>query len=830
VIPRSLVLSFTYLRREWRSGGLRLLFFALWIAVTSISSVSFFTNRVQAVLQDQARELIAADRLLSSSRKPDPHWLDQARTLGLATAISVRFPSVVLAGDATQLASIKAVSNRYPLRGKLRITQQAYAEGTEVNHGPSAGEVWLDARLFSALHLHIGEHVQVGLAQLPVTQVLSYEPDRGGEFFNIAPRLMMNLDDLPATGLITPASRVHYQLYLKGDPKSLDRFQQWLQPQLLPNEEWQGVSEARPELRVALDRARQFLSLAALVAVLISGVAIAIAARRYSQRQMDYVAMLRSLGAQPGFIMGLYSWQLFWFGLLTSLLGVITGYLAQEALAHVLAGLVSGPLPAPDATPFVLGILEGLLILCGFALPSLLRLQGTPPLRVMRRSMEPPGAGTWLLYGLASLAMILLTQLQVHDFKLTMIFFGGSVATMLGLLACARILIVFIKRVRGRVGVSWRFGLANIARRPVSASLQALGFGLGIMSLLLLGLIRSDLLSDWQDRIPEGAPNQFAINIQPDQVADIEAFFARERRAPPHLYPMIRARLVAINDQPVERDNYTSPRAQRLATREFNLSWYPHLQEFNRITAGRWWSTNDQAPMFSVDEGIAGTLGIKLGDILHFDIAGTAIQAPVTSLRFVQWDSFRPNFFVVARPGMLNDLPTTYICSFYLQASEREFLNRLVRAFPNMTLIDVQAIMSQVRGIMDQVSEALQIVFLFTLAAGIIVLLAAIQSTQEERLREGAILRTLGARRSQIWTGILAEFLTLGCLAGILATLGANLIAYLVANQVLNLEFRFHASWWWVALAAGTFGIGLAGSLGVYWSLRRTPMQLLARE
>lgn len=829
-MQRSFTLAFKYLYREWRSGGLRLLFFALWIAVTSISSVSFFTNRVQAVLQDQAQELMAADRLLSSSRKPDPRWLEQAQVMGLASAISVRFPSVVLAGDATQLASIKAVSSRYPLRGKLRITQQAYAEGVEVDHGPARGEVWLDARLYSALNLKIGERIQVGQAHLPVTQILSYEPDRGGEFFNIAPRLLMHIDDLPATGLITPASRVSYQLYLKGDPKNLDRFQQWLQPQLLPAEEWQGISEARPELRVALDRARQFLSLAALVAVLISGVAIAIAARRYSQRQMDYVAILRSLGAQPGFIIGLYSWQLFWFGLVTSLLGVFTGYLAQEALANVLSGLVSGPLPAPGASPFILGILEGLLILCGFALPSLLRLQNTPPLRVMRRSMEPPGAGTWSLYVLASLAMILLTQLQVRDLKLTLIFFGGSVVTMLGLLACARVLIAVIKRLRSRVGVSWRFGLANIARRPVSASLQALGFGLGIMSLLLLGLIRSDLLSDWQGRIPEGAPNQFAINIQPDQVAEIEAFFAREQRAQPTLYPMIRARLVAINDLPVARDNYTSPRAQRLATREFNLSWYPQPQEFNRVTAGRWWRAEDTAPMFSVDEGIAETLGIKLGDTLHFDIAGTAVQAPVSSLRFVQWDSFRPNFFVVARPGMLNDLPTTYICSFYLRANEREFLNRLVRAFPNMTLIDVQAIMSQVRSIMDRVSQALQTVFLFTLAAGIIVLLAAIQSTQEERLREGAILRTLGAQRRQIWTGILAEFVTLGALAGLLASLGANLIAYLVASQVLNLEFRFHASWWWVALAAGTIGIGLAGSLGVYWSLRRTPMQLLARE
>ncbi len=820
--------SWRSLRRQWRGGELRALAIALVIAVAAITSVGFFTDRVERALSAQAGELIAADLMLQSSTPIAGAWRAEAEQRGLRTAQTLNFASVVLFGEHTRLAAVKAVGPGYPLRGRLKISRAAYATASVTDDIPSVGSAWVDARLLRALHIRLGDKVHVGAASLVVTRVLAYEPDRGGAMFNIAPRLMMNLADVAATKLIQPGSRVHYQLLLAGTADRLQRLRTWLTPRLGPAQQLQNASDARPELRSALDRGQRFLGLASLVSVLLAGVAIAISARRYAARQLDSAALLRCLGARQSWISRLYLLQLSWIGVAAGGAGALLGYVAQFGLAALLAGVVGGSLPTPGLWPALAGVTAGLVTLYGFAWPPLLRLQRVPPARVLRRDLGPVPARAATVYAAALLAIAVLAVWQAGELRLALWFLVGVAAT-LGLLGLAGALLVrVLAALRQRVGVAWRFGLANIARRSAASTVQLLGFGVGIMALLLLTLIRTDLLAAWKQNLPVDAPNQFAINIQGDQLAALRSFFAAHGRTAPILYPMVRARLTAINGHAVDASSYSSARAKRLVARDFNLSWSAHPQRGNRIVSGHWWGGADQRKnQLSMETGIADALAIHVGDQLTYQIAGRDLQAEVTSLRKVQWDTMRPNFFVVAPPGLLADYPATWISSFYLPSMQRGFLSQLVRAFPNVTIIDVDAVMSQVRSIMDRVSLAVQYVFVFTLVAGLVVLYAAIQATHDERLHEGAILRALGAGRRTLLTGLLSEFITLGMLSGLLAAFGATAIGSVIGAQFLDLTLQVQPLWWLVGMLVGAVGVGLAGVLGARAVLRQSPMQTL---
>lgn len=817
------------LKRDWRSGEVGLIAAAVVIAVASMTSVGFFTDRVHKALGRQATELLAADLVLDS-RAPIPHRLrTDAREHGLDTTETLRFRSVVVRDDKLQMAEVKAVEAGYPLRGSLRTASTLFGRESVAATLPQPGQAWADARLLQALGMQVGDRITLGKSTLTVSAVLTYEPDRGGDLFNIAPRLLINLADVPATGLILPGSRVRYSLLLSGAADSIAAFRNKIDQRDDPELRIEGIRDARPELKRALERSEQFLGLAALVSIALAGLAVAMSAQRYALRHYDHCAIMRCLGAGQGLITRLYLVQLLALALLGSAAGCMLGYIAQAALATLSAGMAGEALPSPSAAPLLTGLATGLVTVLGFAMPPLLRLRRVAPLRVLRRDLAPAPLSATATYSLAVLALAVLTPWQSGNLRLTAYVFAGILATLFLLALGARLLIRQLRRLRTRAGAAFRFGLANITRRADLSTAQILGIGLGVMVMLLLTLIRTDLLDTWRDRLPPDAPNYFLINIQPSQAQSVRAFLRDRAGVGTELYPMVRGRLTAVNGKPVDPDSYEEPRAQRLAARDFNLSWADTLPPDNRITAGRWWDDEKTGQTrFSVEEGIARSLHLKLGDTLTYTVAGQALNGVIASLRWVDWDSFNVNFFVIADPGSLENFPATYISSFHLGANKQVLLD-LVRQFPSISVIDVDAILTQVRRIMDQVVRTIEFVFGFTVLAGVIVLLAALQTTHDERSRESALLCALGASRRQILAGLSAEFICLGLLTGVLAAFAATAVEAVLASLIFKMDIVVNPRVWLIAPLVCTVVVTVCGLAGTRRALLTPPMTVLGR-
>ena len=828
---KTLSIALRLLRRDFRAGELRILVLAILVAVGGMTAVGFFTDRVQRAMIEQGAELLGADLLVAAGVPVRAEYRREAQRLNLRTADTLSFPSVVLVGDRPQLVEVKAVSDAYPLRGSLR-TALAVNATEQVQRGiPAPGSVWVEPRLLEMLSIAPGDVLTLGASQFSIAQVLTFEPDRSGNMFNIGPRVLMNYADVENTRLILPGSRVNYRLLLAGEAQALADFRVWAELQLKSGERLLDVRDARPELKSALERAEKFLGLAALVSVLLAGVAVAMATRRYVERHLDGSALMRCFGATQAQVVALYGLQMLVLGLGASLVGALLGLAAQSVLALLLAGFLNTSLPAPSAWPFIIGLLVGVVTLLGFALPPLLRLKSVPPLRVLRRDLGPLPVRMLAVYGTAFLAMALLMLWQVRDPRLTAIVAGSMLAALVVLGVIARLLVKGLSSVRAHAGLAWRFGLANIARRPSASVAQILAFGLGLMVLLMMLVVRDDLLGAWQQRLPADAPNHFLINIQPNDVERLKDFLVKSdigASEAPRLFPMVRGRLTHINERAVAVADYSDERARNLLEREFNLSWSAQLQEDNRIVAGTFWNTAAPGKAeWSVEKGLAKTLGIKLGDMLTYRILDREVRAPVTSLRSVEWDSFRANFFVLAPPGVLEDLPATWMTSFYLPVERRRATAELIRAFPSVTVVDLEAVMTRVRGILDRVNQSIEVVFLFTLLAGLMVLYAAIQATQDERLRETAILRALGASRAQLMSGLLAEFVLLGLVAGVLAAFAASAAGWVLANEVFRLRYTINPILWLVGPLAGAVGIGLFGFLGTRRVLNSPPLASL---
>jgi len=825
----TLLFAWRALAREWRSGELRVLAVALAVAVASVSAVGFFTDRVRKAMEHQAGELLAADLVVESNDPIEPAWVRRAEDLDLATAQTVAFRSVVLAGGEVQLTEVKAVDSAYPLRGELRIADQPFGLDRARTGGPERGHAWAEPRLLQELAVEPGSRVRLGELGLALSGVVAFEPDRGGAVFSIGPRLMINLDDLPKSGLLQTGSLADYRLLVAGSPDRVAQFADSLRGRLDDGQRLIGVREARPELTSAMQRAERFLGLAALVSVLLAGVAVATASRRYARRHLDSSAIMRCLGASERFVATSHLLKLIGLGIAGSLVGVGLGYLAQDVLGRFAGDLFASDLPAPSGLPVLHGLLTGLVTLAGFGLPPLLALKNVPPLRVLRRDVAPAPPSALSVYGGAVGTLFVLTLWQVGEWRLTALVFGGALGALALMSLIAWGLVVLLRGIR-RGGVAWRFGLANIARRRGASVAQVVAFGLGIMVLLLLSLVRSELLAGWQESLPPDAPNNFLINVLPDQVDPLRKFLSERGRPDVEIYPMVRARLAAINGKPVSAAKYDNPRAKRLARRTFNLSWSRTVPEANSVSQGSWWRADVSTGQWSVAERLANRLGIDTGDTLEFRVAGEAVSGVVSGLRKVEWDSFRVNFFVLAAPGMIENYAPTYITSFFIPAHERKLLPELVERFPNVTVIDVDAVMRRVRTIIDRVVLAVEFVFLFTLAAGLTVLYATIQSTHDERLREAAILRTLGARNGQVAAALAAEFLALGLLSGLLAAAAAVTTGYLLAHQIFG--FAYTPGWapWVAGAVGGAAGVGIAGLAGTrrvlaqppLWTLRRT--------
>ncbi len=821
--------SLISLWRDWRGGDLRLLALSLVLAVAAVTSVGFFTDRVDSALQLQANELLAADLAIESSDPLPGEFGKRAKAHGLLISRSLSFPSVILGDTGPQLVQVKAVDAAYPLRGELRVTHTQGAESIIAAGPPASGQLWVEPRLPLLLNKELGVEVQLGESRLRLDRLIALEPDRGGNLFQLAPRVLLNMADIPATGLVTPASRVKHRLMLAGGQAAVRAYRSWSASRLPGGARLLSVEDARPEFSAALERGGSFLRLAALVAVIVTGAGVALSTRRLVERQADTVAVMRCLGASTGFLRDILLLRLAFLLLFTGLAGALIGYLTQDLLAGLIGQWLAHELPPPSPVPLLTGLGTGALTLLGFALPAMLRLPRVPPLRVLRRDLGPTSPGPWIA-GLSALAALgLMLWWQAGDPELAGVVLGG----VLGLIAVLGLVSLLLLRIAGRLqghftGIR-RFGLAALSRHPATTVLQVSGFGLGIMAMLLLAVVRVDLLSTWERTLPAQAPNRFLINVLPEQTQDLETFLAQRGISHSGLHPMVRARLVRINEQRVDPEAYTDPRAQRLSAREFNLSWGLAPQSDNRITAGLWWNDDPDRPQFSVEEGIAETLGIRLGDTLTYSIAGRDVSAPVSNLRSVKWDSFNVNFFVMGSPAVLRKEPATYVTSFHLTAQQEPVSVELVQRFPNVTDLDVSALLEQVRLVMERGSTAVEYVFAFTLAAGLLVLYAGIQAGAEWRRRESAVLRTLGVRRGQLLGAAAVEFGALGLLAGLLATLGASVTGWVLAQQVFELDYGFTPWLWIVGVGGSMLGIGLAGLLAARPLVVRPPLESLRR-
>lgn len=823
----ALILAWRQFKSHWASGEVRVLLFALILAVAATTAVSFFTDRIESALERQGGLLLGGDLVISANHEISDEYAAQARQLGLQLARTMEFPSMVIEGETSQLAQVKAVSNGFPLRGDLTIAREVGVAGQSTTAIPEAGTLWIEPRLARMLTVGVGDELELGERVFKVGAILQQEPSRGGDMFNYAPRVYMNREDVASTGLIQYGSRARYQLLVAGDAGSVDRFKAWANERLGRGEKVEDVRSARPEMKSALDKAEQFLGLSAMVSVILAMVAMFLASLPYVQKGLDAYALMRCFGASRQLIVRILLFQTLLLAFIGSAIGCLLGYVAQAGLAALAGNLFLETIPAPRWYPVAGGMLAGFAILLAVVWPQLRRLSDVPALRILRRDLGDMAGTDWLSLLPAVLVVAALIFWNAGSLKL-------GVATLLafvGLIVIISLLGYGGSRVLARLpegNSAWKLGLANLKRRPGMAVAQIGGFGLGLMALMLLALVRSDLLQNWRASLPPDAPNRFIISIQPDQISGVEAFFAEAGLHNAEVFPMVKGRLVAVNDKPLDVSKYEDDRARRLAEREFNLSWAANMQLDNKLVGGEWWQSDDHGkPLMSLEQGLAEALELKLGDRLTYDIAGTRITFTVSSLREVDWDTMRANFFAVTPPRVLEEYSATYITSFHLPLGREELLNRLVRDFPNLTVIDVAALMEQVRGIMNKMSYAVEYVFAFSLLAGLAVLYAALVATREERIREATLLRVLGASRRQVTLALLAEFLCIGLLAALVATVAANALAWYVSSQLLNIPYQFNFLLGGTALLISVIAIPVAAWFGVRGFLNLPPRQLL---
>ncbi len=825
---RLLNLATRQLLRDARAGELRVLFFALLVAVAASTAIGYFGARLNGAMLLRATEFLGADLVIEGSSPATPEQVQAGEALKLDHAHIVVFSTVIATDAGIQLSSIKAVDDAYPLRGELKSAPDLF-QPEQVSRGPAPGEAWAESRLLPAVELKIGDDIDVGSKTLKLTRILTYEPDRAGNFYSLTPRVMINLADLAATNVVQPGSRVSYREMWSGPPDALAAYRKAIEPGLAPHQEIKDARDGSQQIGGALGKAERYLNMASLVAVLLAGVAVALSAARFAARRFDASALMRCLGLSRNEALLLFSLQLAMLGVLASLSGAFLGWLAQLALFGLLHDLLPATVPPGGLMPALAGIGTGLVALAGFALPPLAALGRVPPLRVLRRDMLPIPASSWLVYGAALLALGLIMWRLSLDLVLTFALLGGGVVAAVVLGGLLLLALKSLRRLLAGASLPWRLGLGQLLRYPLAAAGQSLAFGLILLSMGLIALLRGELLDTWQNQLPKDAPNYFVLNVLPDQK---DAFAAQIGKLSPHsapLYPVVPGRLMNINGEPVANFVTKDSRGENATRRDLNLTWAATLPEGNTLTGGNWWSAEDgsrELPGVSVETKLAESLQIKLGDRLNFVVGGLSRDAVVTSLRDVNWDTFQPNFFIIFQPGTLQDLPTTYMTSFYLPPGNDKQIVELSRTFPAISILGVEALLAQVRSILDQVTLAVQFVLLFVLAAGIAVLFSGLQATLDERIRQGALVRALGAERALLIKARRIEFGLLGAVSGVLAALGCELVTFVLYRWAFDLQWAPHA-WLLLLPVIGALLVGGAGVFGTRRALNVSPLTVL---
>ncbi len=827
--------------RDWRSGELRLLLLALLVAVGTVTAISLFVDRLHQALGLESASFLAADRYIGSTRPIPDDFRAAAMARGLDTAEAMAFPSMVYGkGERNRLVSVKAVSDGYPLRGELIVSDEPFGAGRVATSVPPPGEVWLDSRLFPALDLTLGDVVEVGIARLAVSRVLIKEPDRGGSFFDLGPRLLMNIADVPATEVVQPGSRIGYRLLLRGPDGELEALRQELE--LEPNYRWMDIRRNSRRIGGALDRAESFLLLGGLLGVLLAGVAVALSAHRYARRHYDHVGIFKTLGATPNQILQAYLGILGVVGGFSVILGLALGAGLHLLIVQALAALIPIDLPAPSFKPFLLGAATGLICAVAFAMPPLLHLKSISPMRVMRRDLGAAPASQWASYGAAGAGGLVLLVWYSESLFLTFWTLVGALGVVLVFGGLAMLLLKSGRAIGMQAGSGLRLALSGLQRRRKESTAQILIFGLAIMLLLILVLLRTALIDEWRSQLPDDIPNHFVMNVTPDQLAAVESMLsalangadgadaadaadaadgadgAGARHEP--LYPMIRGRIVEVNgidagDWEEQRRGNGFDRSGPGLRSERNLTWAAALPASNEIVAGSWWTATEEAALVSLEDEYAREVGLGLGDRLRFDIGGQMVEATVASLRTLDWESMQPNFFIVFSPAALRDYPATYMTSFHLPEGQKAFLNSLLAEFPTVTVIEIDAIVEQVQRIIDRVTAAVELVLALVVGAGCLVLLASIRAGWDARMAEHALVRTLGGTRGLIAGSLAAEFVALGAFSGLVAVVGAELTVALLQWQVFELPAALHPWLWLFGPLCGAvliFAVGMTGA------------------
>ncbi|MEN1961391.1 FtsX-like permease family protein [Luteimonas sp. MJ246] len=821
-------LAWRQLRRDLASGDVRILLAALVLAVVAVTAVGFVTDRAARALAIEANRLLGGDAVLRADAPIEGPVRLAAEAPGLRHADTVELDTMVRVGrgaDAQlKLGELRALGEGFPLRGEYRI---AAADGVEhVADGvPAPGTLWMSRGGAETLGARIGDSIGIGTLELRLEALVLQEPDAALDYFNVAPKVFIHPGDLAATGLVQEGSRIRYRLVVAGDAGAVERFTAVARDGLARGQRLETAADARPEVRSALDRAGRFLGLAALVSVVLAAVAVAMAARRHSARHLQGAAVMRCLGASQATLAGIHVGELLLLGLMACSAGVAIAWGLQWVIGGWLAGMLGIDIPPAGPLPALGGYGVGMVVLLAFAVPPVLALRRVPALSVLRRDLDPtePAALVVLAAGVAGIGALLWWQAGSATLAIAML--AGIAATLGALALLAWLMILAVRRLRTRLRGAARYGLANVSRRAGTSIAQVSALGLGLMALLLLTFVRTDLVGRWQLALAEEAPNRFIVNVQQDQLDGLAAIATAQGLSEPVLYPMVRGRLATHNGAVVSGSDFAgdggggdSRRAQRRADREFNLSTATALRDDNRVTAGAFWGPEGgEGTELSVEAGFAESLGWALGDRIAFDIAGRRLQGRVTSLREVEWESFRPNFFVLFSPGALDAYPASWITAVSVPQGDTAFTRALVQRYPNVSVIDIDALLEQVRNTADQVSTVVEVVFWFALAAGLLVLLAAISASQDERLLEGGVMRVLGASRRQLRLAQASEFAAIGLLSGLVAAVAASVLAGVVAREVFDLPWKPDIA---MAALGGLAGMGAALLAGL-WATRR---------
>ncbi|GLS24656.1 ABC transporter permease [Marinibactrum halimedae] len=826
-----LMLSSKLLWRNWRSGELRILAGALALAVAVVAAIAVFAERLDKSLERQSGSYLAADQVVSSRFEIPSEWLGQETSMGLKSSQLAVFSSMVFSGDEMILASVKAVSPGYPLRGELEVSDEAFAMGDQVRLAqgiPNPGDVWVDSRLLPMMDLSLGDTLAIGNADFTIRQVVIREPDGSSGFGIMGPRVMMNRADLASTGVIQPGSRVVYRWLLAGDEAELKAFNEWIEPKLGDHYRLENIRDSQQNIGQALDRATRFLMLSGMIGVLLAAVAIAIAAQQFGQRHTDQVALLKSLGASATQVRQLYALQMLLLGIGASVVGLGIGELLQHGIMGAVDSLIEVELVAAGITPYITGLFTGVVCLIFFALPPLWHLPGVPPLKVLRREMSIDHVSTWARGLLGVGAVIALIWLYSGDVQLTASMVGGM-GVVLGVGAVAALgLLRSGRHLAGRAGSIWRLAMANLDRHRSQSITQIMVFGCALMLLMVLFQVRTSLIDEWRLQLPEDAPNHFVMNIAPYEKETVQSLFTENTLGTNPMYPMVLGRVKARNDYVfTDDDRDKTPGALR---REVNLSWAEAMAPDNELVSGQWWDewrSQSGLPGVSVEQDTARNLSLDVGDVVTYSIGGLELQAEVSSIRTVDWNSMSPNFFFLFSPGALDAFSPNYLTSVFIPVEQKGFINRLLREYPTIVVIEVDRIIERIRTIIDQVSSGIELVLWLVLVGGVLVLVAAVNASMSARQQESGLLRALGSPSSLILGSIWLEFSSLGLFAGILATLGAETLLMALQAFVFDQPVTPHVLLWFTGPILGMIFIGALGVLACRKTVSVPPGQVL---